>query len=185
MINKPSTKAVRGAAVAAIIAACGAVVFFCARNIERTAAAIQKNRELSATLLHKNDSYSTLAADLAKAEALRNRVALALIPADDALQFVAALESIALKHSIRQTLRFDSPAATEQPLVIGGKDLKSIAYTTTLEGNAFALASYLEDIEKLSYFFRIEDVSIGSPAGGWKDISNITIRATLFVTDPS
>jgi len=157
------------------------LVGFFSAQISKTVDTVVQHRELAATLKLRSDVASTLSAEYTRIRGNEVRIKEALVPADDILEFVSALESLAQKNSITHAVNFGTPNAL--PLTIGDPavPLFEIPFTLSLRGNTFAFTQYLKDFEQLPYFAKINGFSIASTESqGWLNASNISVRGTLY-----
>jgi hypothetical protein len=100
-------------------------------------------------------------------------------PADNILEFVGALESLASQNSLKQTLSFSQFLPdTDASAIARGK----INYTINLNGTIFTLKAYLQQLEKLPFATKLGALNLlASPAHGWEGDSTITLNGTLYV----
>lgn len=156
-------------------------IWFVNNGITATAEKIVEQKKLSATLAMRNQVVAKLIADAKQSRGAKERIEAALLPANNVLEFVGAVESMALKDNITASLRFDTPA--ELPELVGNplKHVYQIPFTLSVQGNILTFVQYLKDIEALPYFTKITAISISaSQGGGWLDTSNISVRGILF-----
>lgn len=169
----------RHAAISLVAIITAAVAcFFLAKEITRVSDAAAQNRRLAAALEKRTELLSTLSRDIQIIGESDTLFAKAFIPSDNILEFISALESIALKNTITQSFRFETPAPSS---LSSPFPLSTVGYTNTLSLNIFTLTNYLKDFENLPYFTKIENLNISSqdPAG-WRGASTVSLRATLY-----
>lgn len=153
-------------------------IFFLAREINRVSDAVVINHRLTSFLKKHTELLSTLKRDAQIVGTNDLLINNAFISGDNILEFVVALESLALKNSTIQTFRFGKPAPSS---VSASFPLVTIPYTNTLTINVLSLSNYLKDFERLPYFTKIESLDISSQDKvGWHGVSTASFRATLF-----
>jgi hypothetical protein len=96
------------------------------------------------------------------------------------LSFVDAMESLAKKHSFKQTLSFNQPTMVTD--ISGPVALMLINFNLTIdETNIDNFINYLKDFEQLPYFSSINTISyVGSSANGWENNSSINISGSFY-----
>lgn len=156
-----------GMAFLAIVVAFIAVSFLKKEIIAINKSVIEQ-KGLAALLERRSETVSQLKNDHDKVEGLDAKILGAMPPADNILDFVAALESIGTKNSIQQILNFNTPNG------------QVIDYSITLNGNVFSLIDYLKDFEKLPYLTNISSVNVISQ-GDWMNNSSIYLSAKLHI----
>lgn len=185
MINKKQllisiAKDVLKSAVFVIIAI--VVVIFAEKKIVKIADSLQEKIVLGSVLDKSNETSLKLREDFKIVGEKDKKIQAAFILADNILEFVGILESLAKQHSLTQTVKFSSPVPV--PNQSGNLNLASIDYNIVLNGNVSTLASYIKDFEKLPYFSGISSITLNAtPAQGWNDNSSIFIQAKLYVKD--
>jgi len=101
-----------------------------------------------------------------------------LLPTSDHLiDFSAALKDVAKKYGIDHGLGF----TIENPAV--GLEPKSYGFTLVITGTSSNLIKYFSDVEKLSYFMRLEQIDIGEVSGeGTKNpVYRLNILGRVFI----
>lgn len=136
---------------------------------------ILKNRENAAAKINRD--FKLVAADY------EQRIKNGLPTVDNIIPFVEAMESLAKKNSLNQTITFASP----QPLPADSGDLTlfAINYTLSLSNaNLSVFLNYLEDFEKLPYFASLDSISLGANGSrGWEDNSSITLSGKFYAKE--
>lgn len=141
-------------------------------NIERT---LETNRVLVARLESQGELMATI--DGAERTIGTNGAHIidAFIVSDNILEFLSALESLALAERVEQRVKFETPIPS--PL---SPTLSTIPFTISLSANSYALVSYLRAFEKLPYITRIEGIQVIAPGvTGWNTTSTITLKGSL------
>jgi len=167
-------------ALGVILLALGGV-FLLDRQITNMSAAIQKNKELSATLTHRSEVLSQIQKEYGEVSAHEQVIRHALLPTDNILEFTEALDSIAAKYALNPTVSFGSPILTPTTINNGKQTIASIDLGITLSTNLFIFLEYLKDIERLPYFMNIDDIAITARGeSGWQGESTQVIHATFY-----
>lgn len=166
-----------GIAIAGIVAAYAIIALLNSEILSLTGAVI-KNRSLANTLASRTELFTILKRDAEIVGSNDAVIERAFIPSDNILDFVAALESLALKNSVTQNFRFNSPTRATEAASI---PLAEISYTSNLSTNILTLTNYLKDFERLPYFTQIEGLSLtAQDKGGWSGTSQASINAKLY-----
>ena len=149
--------------------------------IHRIADEVVKHKQLNATLEMDNQIIIKLDHDYKQVRGNEKLIRSAFLPSSNILEFVGALESIASKDNIMQSVHFDTPHETSLTVGEPPTPLDQVAFNLSLQGNIFTFLQYLKDFERLPYFTKIEGVSIGStPQGGWQNTSNVSVHGTIY-----
>lgn len=157
-------------------------IFFIAQKIDQVSDTIAQSRSVAVTLENRTELFASLKRNDELVGSNDTLIEHAFVPSDNILEFVAALESLALKNSTTQNFRFDSPTkitsfATSFPLAV-------ISYTNTLATNSYTLSNYLKDFERLPYFTKVESLSVSSQdPTGLRGASTASFRATLYARE--
>lgn len=158
-----------------------AAVWFFSREITRISNSMAEKTALTSLMESRNDIILKLKNDLEPIGNKKVKIEQALPPADNILEFIGALESLAAKHSLTQNIKFSSPI----PLAaVAGESLNfySIDYNLTLNGSVSTLILYLKDFERLPYFSGVNSFTLNAQAPNtWSDNSVISIQAKLYV----
>lgn len=174
-ITKDGVKALVAVGVAAV------VVWFFSREISKISNSMAEKTALTSLMESRNDIILKLKNDLEPIGNKKVKIEQALPPADNILEFIGALESLAAKHSLTQNVKFSSPA----PLTTAAGEILnfySIDYNLTLNGNISTLILYLKDFEKLPYFSGANSFTLNAQVPNtWSDNSVISIQAKLYV----
>lgn len=101
----------------------------------------------------------------------------ALIPSNNILTFVSAIESLALKNNISQKFHFSPPvvAPIGSPIPVN-----IINFQNSFSGNTNILVNYLKDFEKMPYFTQINSLNISSADGNVMTSANISFSASVY-----
>ncbi|MBI5401164.1 MAG: hypothetical protein HZB12_03575 [Candidatus Yonathbacteria bacterium] len=162
-----------GAVAVAVIA-----VYFLAREIAHVSDGVVQNRHLVATLEKRTELFSTLARDAQIVGTNDTLVEHAFISSDNILEFISALESLALKNGAVESFHFETPvpAPISSPF-----PLSTIGYSNSLTLDIAGLVNYLKDFDTLPYFTKITSLAITSEgATGWRGASAVSLHATLY-----
>jgi Tfp pilus assembly protein PilO len=157
------------------------LIWFISGQISSSVDKVVANNELNATLGLQNNEVAQLRGQYLHVADNENLIRAALLPSDNVLEFVTALESIASKDGVTQSIHFDVPKATGETISDPSANLEQIAFTLTVQGNIFTFIRFLSDIERLPYFMKIEGMAINATAtGGWQNTSNVVLHGTLY-----
>lgn len=160
-----------------VLVALGAITFL-SHKITETADAVVKNQTLAKTLAERTALFTTLKRDSEIVGTGDAAIEHAFIPSDNILDFIAGLETLALKNNTTQAFRFETPVVTsiDAPL-----PLATISFSNSLATNALTFSNYLKEFERLPYFAKIESFTISAQdKTGWRGASTATYRATLY-----
>lgn len=163
----------------ATIGVASLAVFFLAREIGKISNTVVKSHRLASTLENRTELFTVLKRDAEMVGKNDELIEHSFVPSDNILEFVATLESLALRNSIVQSFRFETPS----PAGIGAPfALATISYTNSVSSNISMLSNYLKDFERLPYFTKIEGISIASqdPTAGLRGVSTASFRAVLY-----
>lgn len=166
-------------AMAAVLVAVGLVWFF-AREIKKISTDINKKILNRALEERRGDSLVQIKNDLLSIGKADEKIEKALLPLDNILEFVGALDSLAEKHSIAQTLKFGNPV----PLAgsdSGGISILGVDFNLTINGTIDTLVDYLKDLESLPYFSAVSSITLTATPNNWNNNSMIYIQAKLYV----
>ena len=154
------------------------IIVFLSNQITHVSDTVAKNRTLAHTLEKRTGLFTVLKRDATIVGTNDTLINNAFVQSDNILDFVASLESTALKNSTTQTFRFDTPTAG---IIDAPFPLETITYTNALSTNVLTLSNYLKDFERLPYFTKIESLTISSQdKTGWRNASTATFRAILY-----
>lgn len=152
--------------------------YFLAREIARVSDGVVQNRHLATTLEKHTELLSTLARDAQIVGTSDATIESAFVPSDNILEFITAIEALALKNGATQSFHFETPSLSP---ISAPFPISTIGYSNTLSLNASSFANYLTDFDKLPYFARVTSLSItsGDPTG-WLGASSISYHAVLY-----
>lgn len=164
-----------GAVILAII-----IVSVFSHQISKISNSVFEKQTVALALQQRSENLLNLGKDLEIAGDIDKKIENAFPTTDNILDFVAAMESLASQYSIAQNLRFGN--ITPSSFVLDDTPISLIDYTLTLNGNIQILTKYLETFEKLPFFTEIKGIALSSyDASGWKNNSQITIQAKLYL----
>jgi hypothetical protein len=161
-----------------VVAISFTAIVFLSKEIERVSDNVVKNRNLANMLEKRTTLFSLLKKDALIVGNGDTIITNAFIPSNNILEFIASLESIALKNGVTQSFRFESPTSSslEAPFPIA-----TIGYSNSLNANVLTFSNYLKDFERLPYFTKIENITITSQdKTGWQSASTASFRASLY-----
>lgn len=152
------------------------VVFIASDQISKMSKKAIKDRSTATTMSERTALLSSLKYEASIIGSNDKVIKQAFIPSDNILEFIAILESLALKNGLTQTFSFSSPnpAIEETPLPVS-----IINYQNNVSSNIFTFIKYLKEFEQLPYFTKIDSVTISSGSADWRTASNITFSASV------
>lgn len=153
------------------------IVVIISNQIADASTKAAKSRHLAALLGVRTVLISNLKHEVEIIGTNDTTIKSAFIPADNILDFVSILESIALKNGITQSFSFSSPipATISAPFPI-----TTINYQDTISSNVQTFAHYLNDFENLPYFTKIDSLTISSGTADWRTASTISFNASVI-----
>lgn len=159
------------------------IITACVGQINKINASIIEKNKLARILDQKSETLRELEQNLAVIGTNDKKILEALPPSNNILDFIAVLENLAARTSVRQTMRFGTPVAVT-PAEAKGVGIARIDYTMAISGNVHTLFNYMKNFEHLPYFTRINSFSVQSGNElGWEGESTISISASVFVQD--
>lgn len=165
--------------VISVIAVTLLVMLFFSRQITKIANSLEEKMVLNSVMERKNEIALRLDEEFKTIAEKDKKIEGALLPIDNILEFVGALESLAAERSLDQSMKFNSPVPASG---ISEKSVYSIDYSLILNGNISTLIAYLKGFEKLPYFTGISSVAFNSPSpSDWNDDMSISVQAKLYV----
>lgn len=154
------------------------VSYFLAKEIVKISDTVVQNRRLANALEKRTEVFSTIARDAEVIGTSDIAINNAFIPSDNILEFISALESLALKNGVTQSFHFETPTPAD---ISAPFPLSTIGYSNNLSVNISGLENYLRDFDRLPYFTKINSLSITSgDQAGWRGASSVSMRATLY-----
>lgn len=171
------------AAIVATVVVASVLVVALRAEIRKVASATHDRNRLNAVLESRNRVIAGLATDFGRIRDAKPAVAAALPPSSNILEFVGALESMASKDSITQSVHFEGPTVSNLSFGSPPVAIDTVGFSLALSGNIFTFIQYLKDIEKLPYAVKIDSISIAGGADGWSNVSNIAMHGTLYTKD--
>lgn len=156
------------------------ITLFIANRIEQETATVVKNKQLAASLGKRTEFLARLNY---YAEVIGNndeRIEHAFPPVNALADFNEALNDIARKSSVTQSLHIAPPANSSFTAPF---PLFAVSYTNTISGNIISFQRYLQAFENLPYFTKIENINISS-SGKWEDSATMSYGASLQTSSP-
>lgn len=154
------------------------IIMFLASEITKVSDSVIKNKKLVNMLAERTAILEKIKKDTALVGVNDIVMNNAFITSNNITEFISALESMALKNSVTQVFRFDSPAESTIPAPF---PINTIAYNNSLSINLPTFIQYIKDIERLPYFTKINGFNISSQSPlGIQDISTVGFQATLY-----
>lgn len=161
----------------AVVAVSLVVTWVLSIQIARISDDVLKNRNLASALEKRTEVFAVVKHDTEIIGTNDVLIERAFIPSDNILEFVATLESLALKNGVTESFHFDNPT----PSTISAPfPLATVIYSNTLSGTVQTFSNYLKDFEHLPYFTKIESLSISLQGGAGLDGgATMTYRASI------
>ena len=171
----------RGAVALGAIIVAAIVIALISAQISASAETIIPHKKLTATLAMRNEVISKLLTDYQNVKGYDQRIQGALLTVSNILEFVGALESLASKDNMVQSVSFADPVPMAETVGEPPRPLYQVNFTLSLQGNIFTFLQYIADLERLPYFMKINGISLTaqSPAG-WQNTVNISVSGTLY-----
>ena len=145
------------------------LIIFFSQQIVKISNSLFEQRATAFILERRNDAIGQLREDFKAIGESDNKIKNAFPPADNILDFISAMETLANSHSIPQSLRFGALAGDY------------IDYNIQLNANISIFINYLKSFEKLSYFTSISGISLSS-SGDLMGDSAISLGARIYTT---
>jgi hypothetical protein len=172
------------AVTVSMLVVAGVAVTVLSSKISTIGTSIQQQKILSAKLETQSEYYTNLKSQNAMLVATTPRIQAALLPTNNVLEFVGAVESTAARHSITHTMRFDTPVILNQTLGEPAVSIAQIDFNIGLQSNMHTLVEFIKGFEKLPYFARFNSITFTAQGQkGWKDTSQVSIKGTAFGFD--
>jgi len=147
------------------------------KEISKTTKNIAEAKRLSRSLTQRSVEKIELEALFAKIGDNDKRMETAIIPIDNAIEFVSYIEGLASRHSMTQSIKFGTPNDTDY-----GNNIRRVDFSIVLNGTASTLSKFLSDLEHAPYFAYIRSGQLsGRNANGWADSSTINLQGSLYV----
>lgn len=151
-------------------------IFIVSDQISKMSKKAIKDRSAATTMSERATLLSSLKYEASIIGSNDKVIKQAFIPSDNILEFIAILESLALKNGLTQTFSFSSPnPATEEMLF----PVSIINYQNNVSSNIFTFIKYLKEFEQLPYFTKIDSITISSSSADWRTASNIAFNASV------
>ncbi len=161
-----------------VVFSCLICILFLSRSIDHIASSVVQNRKLAQALAERTALLSQLKRDTEIVGNNTQTITHAFPPSDNVIEFISALESIALKNGISQSFRFSSPTPAN---IASPIPLYLVSYQNTLTVNLPTFIQYLKDLENLPFFTTIDGFNITSQsAQGLQGLTAASITATLY-----
>jgi hypothetical protein len=153
-------------------------VFLLKKQITHITDAIVLNHKLETSLKKRIELLSVVKHDAQIVDSNDILINNAFIPSNNILEFINALDNLAISNGVTQIYRFETPV----PSAISGPfPLSDISYSNNISTNVLKFSKYLKDMEKLPYFTNIESLNISSQdKAGWINSATISFQATLI-----
>ncbi|HEV8601470.1 MAG TPA: hypothetical protein VGQ87_02620 [Patescibacteria group bacterium] len=148
------------------------------RQITKISNSVYQKQKLASVLEKRSENLIRLSDDLKRVDDADQKINDAFPTSDNILDFVSAMEKVAMENSIKQSIRFGSAAPI--PAVSENLQFSALDYTLTLTGDIKLLTSYLRDFEKLPFVTSISSITVNS-SNGWTNESQIGIQAKVYI----
>ncbi len=164
-----------------VVLLCLICIILISEEIEKVADSVAKNRKLASSLEQRTTLLTQLTKDASLIGNNQTIINHAFVPSDNIIEFISALESIALKNGITQTFRFSSPVSAAIPAPF---PLNTISYQNTLTTNLPTFIQYLKDLENLPFFTKVDNIAIrAESAEGLAGVTSSVFNATIYTQD--
>jgi hypothetical protein len=163
-----------------VVFAASAGIVFMAKQISGITKNLEQKRKLELILEKRTEITARLGQEIKTIGNTDKAIEHAYPPANNILDFVSTIESLADQNSIIQTVKFGEPVeAIDIP-----QDFKvaKTDYLLTMNGTVLTLRNYLRGIEAIPYMTKINSINLNAPVEkGWEGNSSITVNGALFV----
>lgn len=154
-----------------------AAVFFLSAQITKISSKAVADRHLATQLSERTSLLTNLRRETEIIGTNDVIIKRAFIPSNNILEFVSAIEALAVKNGLIQSFHFSTPTPAS---IDGPFPLSTITYQNTISSaNVSTLISYLKEFEKLPYFTKIESLSISSGSGDWRTAGTASFSASV------
>lgn len=154
------------------------IIMFLSNQITKISDSVVQNKKLANKLAERTNLLDKLKQDVdvvGNGDVLINN---AFVPTDNIIDFISALESLAIRNSVIQAPTFNSPTETT---ISAPFPVNIINYHNSLSGTISTFIKYTKDFEKLSYFTKINGFNISSQSPlGIEGASTVSFDATLY-----
>jgi hypothetical protein len=167
--------------ILSIIAVAAIVVSFFSTQIKKINSTMAEKKEMDYLISNREQVGNKIKSDFSTVDpAYQEKITGSIPSVYNILSFVDATDSLAKKHSLKQTVSFSQPEpATE---IAGPISLMLIDFNITIdETNVEIFTNYLKDFEQLPYFASINSINyLGGGKSGWQGNSSINISGSLY-----
>lgn len=164
-----------------IIGFSATAIYFLSKQITKINFTMGEKKEMDYLISNREEVNNRIKTDFLEVDPdYEPKINAALPSVYNVLSFVDTMESLAKKHSLKQTLSFNQPMVA--PDSSGPITLMIVNFNLAIEEtNIENFISYLRDFEKLPYFTSINNINYSAPsAEGWKNNSSISISGSFY-----
>lgn len=148
------------------------VVYFSYNKIAKISASLREQWTAAYLLESRSEIISRLQDGFKTIGLADKKINDAFPSVNNILGFVDALESLAIRTSVKQTPNFSAPSV----------DSGYIDYNLNLGTSVYSLINYLKEFEKLPYFTMISGFNL-SALNGWENESAVVAKGRLYVKE--
>lgn len=114
--------------------------------------------------------------DFEKIKPEKDKLKSLFITEGEELTFITALEKVAASHNLNQKLSLQPLKDNEE----GNNLYYSLPLTITIQGKFIDTLKYLEDLEKLNYYFNILSITISTNLKGQEDLVMVKLEGKIY-----
>lgn len=169
------------------VALAAVAINFISAQIVATSKQINEKRTLYATLDKRAETVAKIEKDFESVgENAIETMDRTFLPADNILEFIEAMEGLASRNSVSQSLIFGTPTQfTKKGEGTSAASISTIDLNLNLGGNASNMVKYFTDLEKLPYLTSMTNLQITSnAAAGWESAGNIVAKGNFYTKSP-
>lgn len=158
-----------------------AASYFLSKQISKINLSMAEKKEMDYLISNREEVNNQIKTDFLEVDAnYQTKINDSLPSVYNVLSFVDAMESLAKKNSLKQTLSFNQPTPVTD--ITGPINLMQVNFNLTIEEtNINNFINYLQDFEQLPYFASINSISyVGVNTKGWEDNSSINISGSFY-----
>ncbi|OHA48522.1 MAG: hypothetical protein A2991_02515 [Candidatus Terrybacteria bacterium RIFCSPLOWO2_01_FULL_58_14] len=164
-----------------VIVVAGGIAFIGSSQISRSSTSLTEGRRALATLQTQQAAVGSLQEQLVKIGDADTEIEEGFVPLPSIDRPIAAIEALAGTHGLlHRALRFDTPRPLTDVTVTAPFGITRAPFTITLTGRGNDLIAYLNALERLPYFIRVDGLTITAPQdGSWNNEASVTLQGSL------
>lgn len=164
-----------------VIVVAGTIAFIGSSRISRSSTSLTEGRRALATLQVQQAAVGSLQDQLVKIGHADTKIEESFVPLPSIDRPIAAIETLAGTHGlVHRALRFDVPQPLSAAPATAPFGITRAPFTITLAGRGNDLIAYLNALEHLPYFIRIDGLTITAPQdGSWNNEASVTLQGSL------